>query len=216
MFACPKQAEYGRLVPKTKMFANAKPTKRVKALFAAQVEEILWKYKLSPDTINLPARRGIQEIQIFEMTLKTETLAEEILHTIDKAIPSPIVYRLNFGGKTKFGAGFKRPSESDPSKNVIVSYFFSDWVSPTVPLPHMPRTLDLAALYDEMLSSLIPLARRPGESTAGLVERMVQIRAEVRECAHLEERLAKERQFNRKVEINANLRRHRMALSDLS
>ena len=56
MFAYPKQAEVNRVVPKIKIYAHAKPSKRVKELFVSEVGEILWKYKLSPETINLPAR----------------------------------------------------------------------------------------------------------------------------------------------------------------
>ena len=86
MFAYPKQAELNRVVPKTKIYAHAKPSKRVKAFFVAQVAEIRWKYKLSPDTINLPARNGVNEIQIFEIVLKTPDLDAAVLQTIDKAI----------------------------------------------------------------------------------------------------------------------------------
>ncbi|MFN2366049.1 MAG: DUF4391 domain-containing protein [Desulfurivibrionaceae bacterium] len=40
MFAYPAKAEFNRVVPKIKIYANAKPSKRVKTLFVAQVEEI--------------------------------------------------------------------------------------------------------------------------------------------------------------------------------
>ncbi len=65
MFAYPEQAEFNRPVPKTKIYAHARPTKRLKERFVAQVGEILWKYKLAPETVNLPPRKGINEIQIF-------------------------------------------------------------------------------------------------------------------------------------------------------
>ena len=37
----------------------------MKDLFVAQVEQIVWQYKLAPETINLPATPGVPEIQVF-------------------------------------------------------------------------------------------------------------------------------------------------------
>jgi hypothetical protein len=34
---------------------------RLKDLFVEQVEQIVWQYKLAPETINLPARRGCRK-----------------------------------------------------------------------------------------------------------------------------------------------------------
>ena len=166
--------------------------------------------------MNLPARRGIQEIQVFEIALKAEELPDEVLHTIDKAVPSPIVYQITFEGRVRFTAAYKRPSESDASKNVIEAYFTTDWQPAAQPLPALPVVLDLASLYEEMLRRVIPLARRPAEPLPALVARAVQLRAKERECRDLEARLCKERQFNRKVELNAALRAAKMQIRRLA
>src|SRR5947209_14991383 len=113
MFDYPKQAEFNRIVPKSKIYGFGKPSRGVRSRFAAQVSEIVWKYKLSPETINLPARHGVEEIQVFGIALKTGEVAEEILRTIDRAIPSPIFFELTSGGRIKFMAAYKRPSEAD-------------------------------------------------------------------------------------------------------
>ncbi|MFC1509800.1 DUF4391 domain-containing protein [Candidatus Omnitrophota bacterium] len=62
------------MLPKNKIFEHASPTSAVKKLFVREVEKIIWSYKLSPETINLPAKVGILEIQIFTIILKTGTL----------------------------------------------------------------------------------------------------------------------------------------------
>jgi len=215
MFQFPKQAEFNRLLPKSKIYAFAKPTRAVKDRFVAGIQDIVWKYKLAPETVNLPARHGIHEIQVFEIALKTEELGDEVLHTIDKAVPSPIVYQLTFGNRVRFSAAYKRPSEADASKNVIEAYFTTDWQLTAEPLPVLPVVLDLAALYEEMLRHVIPLARRPSESLAKLVERAVQLRAKERECHDLEARLRRECQFNHKVEINAAIRAAKTQLKQM-
>lgn len=54
-----------------------------------------------------------------------------------------------------------------------------------------------------------------GEALADTVERDNRIRAMRWECKRLETRLKKETQFNRKVEINAELHRSRADLANL-
>src|SRR6202035_2595117 len=94
MFAYPKQAEVNRVVPKNKIYAHAKPSKRVRELFVSEVDEILWRYKLSPETTNLPARDGITEIEVFEIALKNSELDDAVLQAIDRAIPFPLFFQL--------------------------------------------------------------------------------------------------------------------------
>ena len=216
MFQFPKQAEFNRALPKSKIYAFAKPTRAVKDRIVAGIQDIVWKYKLAPETVNLPARHGVQEIQVFEVALKTEELAEKVLHTIDKAIPSPIGYQITFGNRVRFSAAYKRPSDTDASKNVIEAYFTTDWQPSGQTYPPIPMVLDLGALYEEMLCRIIPLSRRSGEPLPGLVGRAVQLRAKERECRELETRLRKERHFNRKVEINAAIRATETQLKQLA
>ena len=206
MFAYPNQAEFNRVVPKTKIYAHARPSKRVKELFVAQVGEILWKYKLSPETINLPPRKGISEIQVFEIALRTPQIDPAVLQAIDKAIPFPLVFQLTHEGQVRFAVSWKRPSEADASKWVIEASF------PTVPppldadRPPLPVALDLAGLYEQIVRRHIPLSPRSGETLVEQVARYNALTAKQKAQRQLEARLSQEKQFNRKVELNAQLR----------
>jgi len=215
MFDYPKQAEFNRVVPKAKIYAFAKPTRAVRNHFVSQVAEIVWKYKLSPETVNLPARQGIQEIQIFVIALKAPELAEDVLRTMDRAIPSPIFFDLTFNGRVKSTAAYKRPGGSDASKPVVDAYFETDWQPAGIARPPLPVALDLAGLYEQMLRVLLPLPPRAGEAIDAQVERARLIRMRENECNRLEARVRQEMQFNRKVEINAELRRQRAELNQL-
>ena len=64
-YAFPKAAAFGKVLAKSKIYEHAAPGSKVKGLFVKEVEKIIWAYKLSPATINLPAGSGVQEIQIF-------------------------------------------------------------------------------------------------------------------------------------------------------
>lgn len=216
MFAYPKQAEFNRLVPKTKIYAHARASKRVKELFAKQVDEILWKYKLSRETINLPARSGINEIQVFDVTLKTPELDPDVLQTIDKAIPFPLVFQLTYDGQVSFAVSYKRPSEADASKWVIEATFQTAPRPVSAERSPLPVALDLAGLYEHIVRCHIPMPQRPGEGLAEHVARFNELEAKKKVQQHLKTRLAQEKQFNRKVELNAALRTLSQELETLS
>jgi len=71
-------------------------------------------------------------------------------------------------------------------------------------------------LYEQVLHCLIPTPARPQESLADLVARVELVAAKQREVEKAASKLAKEKQFNRKVEINVTLRQLKTELEQLS
>lgn len=88
LFAFPDQARVGRPMPKTKIYEHGQVGSALRDKFVAQIEQITWAYKLAPETLNLPARPEVLEIQIFDIELKGAELDDEVLHAIDRAIVS--------------------------------------------------------------------------------------------------------------------------------
>ena len=201
MFAYPKQSAFGKVLPKSKIYQHARVTRRVQQCFVDQVSRIVWQYKLSPETTNLPARAGVPEIQIFTIALKTEELDENVLRCIDKAISFPILYEVTFEDRIKEMAAYKRPSEADSAKWVVGDYFATDWQTADSGRSPLPVSLDLASLYEQLLRRLMPLPARNGESLKTHAERLATIHSKQRECDKLEARVNREKQFNRKVEL---------------
>ena len=204
-YTFPSNAAFGRVIPKSKIYEHASPSTRIKELFVREVEKITWSYKLSPETINLPAKEGVQEIQVFTITLKTGKLSHDVLQTIDKAIPSPILFVVNFDEQVRYVAAYKRPSEADKKKWVVSGYFETGWENKDVERIELPVVLNLGALYRTILKDIIPLSVRKNESLDGLVARLDILRIKEREMFKVQARLKKEKQFNRKVEINRAL-----------
>jgi hypothetical protein len=215
LYNFPKAAAFGRMLAKSKIYEHAAPTSKVKELFVAQVEKITWAYKLSPATINLPASDGVQEIQVFTVSLRTGELSFDVLQTIDKAIPSPILFVLSYNGKYRYAAAYKRPSEADKNKWVVSSYFQSEWMNDDTEKIELPVVLNMRALYQSFLKSLSPLSFRKAESLDSLVSRVDQLRVKEREAVKLENRIKKEKQFNRRVELNRALNELKQEIRDL-
>ena len=204
------------MLPKNKIYEHGSVSSAVKQLFVREVEQIVWQYKLAPETINLKRSRAVPEIQIFSITLKGDELKPEVLRCIDLAIPFPILFELRFDGKVRPIAAFKRPSEADAGKWVISDYFDSDWTAADTPRKPLPMVFDLETLYGHLLMPLMPYPARPGEDLQTRVERMERIRLKQRELERCEARLRKEKQFNRKVELNATLRMLKTELAELT
>ena len=207
LFTFPESCAFGKVLPKSKIYEHSGANTRLKDLFVKQVDQIIWQYKLAPETLHLPARPGVPEIQIFSIQLKTPELHGDVLRCIDGAIPFPIVFELTFGGKTQVVAAYKRPNEADASRWVLSDYFATDWLPMDGERTAMPVALHLGGLYEQLLHRLIPLSARPQETLAELVARVEQAQAKQRELDKTTAQLAKEKQFNRKVEINAQLRK---------
>lgn len=210
LFAYPKQAEFGRVLPKNKIYEHSGANTRLKDLFVELVEQIVWRYKLAPETINLAAKPGVPEIQVFAIQQKTPELHRDVLRCIDGAVQFPIIFELTHGQgaetKTQVVAAYKRPSEADSASWVCSEYFESGWIPATTERIPLPLALDLGGLYEQLLRQLVPVDARPNESLGVQVIRAEQVKAKEREVAQAQMRLAKEKQFNRKVEANSRLR----------
>src|SRR5690348_4761076 len=162
-FDYPKAAAFGRVVPKTRIYEHAGASTALKDLFVTQVDQIVWKFKLAPETINLAATRAVSEIQVFGISLRTDKLSEEMLRAIDRAIPFPLIFELTWSGKRKAVAAFKRPSEADAAKWVVSEYFATDWAPDDVPRQPLPVALNLGGLYDAILTAMMPVSKATGE-----------------------------------------------------
>lgn len=214
-FAWPQAAYYGRVVPKQKIYDHARASSRLKDLFVEQVDKITWAYKLAPETINVTGTKSVSEIQVFEVRLKEADLHPDILKAIDKAIPFPLVFELVFDGRRQLVATYKRPNEADKSKWVIGEHLMSDWLDEPEMRVTLPVSLNLSALYEKLLEPLVPEEVQSEEPMQIRMERLEQIRLQRREVDKIETRLTKEKQFKKKVAINAELRAARQKLGDL-
>ncbi len=238
LFAYPPASAYGRVLPKTKIYEFGAPSSAIKALFVQQVEQIVWQYKLAPSTTNLPATLAVPEIQIFTIHLKphVQELHEEVLRCIDKAIPLPILFELRTvctnnpsspearntantntkqGDQVKITAAYKRPSEAGSKQWVLSHYLSSAWQAADAAKQPLPVALNLASLYQQLLLPLASHALRKSESLQTFMERLVVISIAERELQKLNGALKKEKQFNRKVGINTQIRALQHSLAQL-
>lgn len=216
LFAFPPNAAFNRVIPKAKFYEHASPPPTLKAKFVSEISQIVWSYKLSPETINLSPGEGVQEIQVFTITLKGESLDPAVLAAIDRSIPSPIIFELHRMKDAKTMGAYKRNSSANGMGWVVGDYFDNAWGDSNQIRTVLPLAMNMGSLYEMLLKSIAPIEGRSGEKLQEFCERYTAIRAKERDKRKLEAKLRAEKQFNRKVELNAALRQIVSEISALS
>jgi len=240
LYDWPRAAAFGRVIPKSKIYEHAGANAALKELFVREVDQIVWTHKLAPETINLEATRQVAEIQVFRITARTRALDTKVLRAIDKAIPFPLIFEVAHGGRVRQAAAYKRPSEADSNRWVVGDYFRGDWLPEDAPRAPLPVALNMGALYERLLEPLVAgqtarlipgaasgfgeapqasLTPSEAERPLSLEERIAQaeaIKAQTREVERITARLGREKQFNKRVAINAELRTAKQKLERLT
>jgi len=170
----------------------------------------------APETINIPTTDTVPEIQVFGLTIRGDKLKDDLLLCIDRAIPFPLLFALRRPGQVNYTAAYKRPSETGSGIWVTSGYFTSGWLPNDSPRMPLPLALNMESLYAALLAPLLPYPAKVGESLAAYMARVEKIQTLERQAAKLEASMRKEKQFNRKVALNQDLRALREQIAPLS
>ncbi len=207
-------------MPKSKIYERAAVGSALREKFVYQIEKIVWSYKLAEETLHIPATAQVPEIEVFEIYLKGDRIEEALLKTIDRVIPLPIFFYIHRKeGSVKVKAAYKRPSASDSHKWVTDGYFESEWFPPGTPAAPLPIALDLEKLYSMLLESLMPVKASQSDRSEDMeaeVARAQMIRSKEREYQRLKAKRDREKQFNKKIKLNAALHRLKDEIAKLS
>ncbi|MCY4361835.1 MAG: DUF4391 domain-containing protein [Gammaproteobacteria bacterium] len=226
LYDWPRATTFGRVVPKNRIYKHSGANTALKNLFVREVDQIIWSHKLAPETVNLAATRQVTEIQVFRITSRTATLNRDVLLTIDRTISFPLIFEIVYEGLTRLAAAYKRANEADSTRWVVSDYFETDWLPEDTRHTPLPVATNMEALYEHLLSPLVDthsarlvqgiaeppqtsyLPAMPEESaTLGArIARTDAIKARTRDIERIKARLAREKQFNKRVAINAELR----------
>lgn len=217
LFRWPETAAVGRVIPKERLYAEAGATKAVRQRFIDEIQRVRWAYKLSEESLRLRGRDDVAEIQVFEIELKGAEASESVLTSIDKSVPSPIIFELHRSSaaraEVQLAAARKEPGSRGPR---LSGYFKGHWVPADAERSALPPAIDLPGLYAQLLTVLMPLQVRPGEQLSGAIDRMARVRKLERDIVALDRRVRTEPQFNRKVELRRELRTRQAELHTLT
>ena len=204
LFDYPKNAFFGKTIPKTKFYEHGNVPNKLKDLFAKQVDQITWLYKLAPETINVQSTKDVPEIQVFEIALKGDDISEDVLFCIDKAVQFPIIFEIKSKSGIRTVCALKTRSNVDGWK---ISYYMQSNVFPKdadrIPLD---VSLSLNSIYEQIIRAVSTTKVLQGESLEDYVGRGAAIKSKTILINGLKKKVQTEKQFNKKVELNSKLR----------
>ena len=212
MFGFPVSTEFNKRIPKQKFYENIEVSPAVKRIFVEQIRIIYWRNKLAAATLNLAAGDAVTEIEIFEVKLNTPQLDEAVLRQIDKAIPYHILFVLTYEGKAQAWIGYKEAASGSNAFKVN-RYYHTEWM-PENELCFTISGLNMDGVYESLVRQIAGerLQALSHESLKESVGRDEERRRLERQIAALENTMRKEKQLNRRMEINAELKRLRKDL----
>lgn len=213
MLGLPKTTEFNKRIPKQKFYENMEITSALKRVFVEQIRLIYWRNKLAASTINLAAGETVTEIEVFEIQLQEPNLDEAVLRQIDKEIPYHILFLLTCDGKEQAWIGYKEAAESGKNAFKVSRYYHTDWM-PEGSLQFTIDGLNLDAVYAGLVRQVAGdvLSSPQGETLQESVARDEAKQQLLKQIASLETKMRREKQLNRRMEINAELKKLRREL----
>jgi hypothetical protein len=199
MLGLPRSTEVNRRVAKEKLYANATLTPQSRDMIKDQIESVVWRNKLADSTVGISAGEDIKEIQIFEIQLRQKELDKRVLPAIAKAIPYKILFVLVFGG------------EAQAWIEASGTFYNTDW-QPLNGFTLKFEGLNLDAVYVNLARQISGGRLGTNGDIEDAVDRDKQRQKLERDIAALEKKLLREKQFNKQVELNGELKRLRAEL----
>lgn len=215
MLGFPASTEFGIRIPKQKFYENLDVPPALKKVFVEQIRLIYWQNKLAAATLNIDGGEAVTEIEVFEVRLNDSQLDEAVLKQIDKEIPYHILFILTCDGKAQAWIGYKEAAASGRSAFKVNRYYHTGWM-PESELHLSISGLNMDAVYEGLVRQIAgdKLQTDSGESLKESVEREEKKKQLEKQIAALENKIRKEKQLNRQMEMNAELKKLREELAE--
>lgn len=191
MMNLPSQTEINKTIPKSNFYSKMNIATSVKNEFVNCIDKIIWKNKLSEDTIGISKTDEVEEIHVFDIILKNKNIPKAAIKSILKAIAYPALVRLKYENDVCYAIGLY---EEKKNQNIL----FSDW---NEKIEFNFSGLNLKNIYEKIVKSIIK-ENDNNESLNLIIETNSKINFLEKEIRQLQNKIKNEKQFNKKSELN--------------
>lgn len=225
----PPSCTLGKTIFKKQFYDNAGLSTADKKLIKNNVEKVIWQYCLKPDTINIQPyvddEREYIEVQVIEVRLKKEARHQRVAEIILRVIPYPTILQVTYNSYLMIAAGMPRVNQADKQKHTIKEFVFSGWMDTgdlsredqgflkSIEVNKLSFT-NFFRFYSDFVDKihLVNAARLAGKALQSVDPRVAQreyeeITAIERQLVSLRAQLRKESMFNRKLELNMEIKK---------
>ena len=216
MLALPKSTEFNKRIQKQKFYDNLNVSPTLKRSFIDQIKVIYWANKIAASTVNLAEGKDVTEIEVFEVKLNIPTLDEAVLKQIDREIPYHILFILEYENQFQAWIGYKEAAGSGTAAFKVNKYYHTEWMLEDE-LPIKLEGLNIQTVYENFVRQIAGEALQSSqtESLKESVERDKQAEGLQKQIDKLQTKIRQEKQLNRQMQMNAELKDLRKSLEAL-
>ena len=213
MLGLPQSTEFNKRIPKQKFYEHITVSPALKKSFVDQIRMIYWRNKVAATTVNLAPGTIVDEVEVFEIKLNSASLDEAVLRQIDREISYHIIFLLEYEGKLQAWTAYKEKTPTANAAFKVGKYYHTEWMT-EAELPIRIDGLNLDAVYENFVRQIAgdALKADSGESLKASVERDEKKKQLEKQIAVLENKMRREKQLNRQMEMNVELKKLRKEL----
>ena len=216
MLGLPKSTEFNKRIPKQKFYDNISVTPILKRIFIDQIKVIYWRNKIAATTMNLAAGETVTEVEVFEVRLAAPQMDVSVLRQFANEIPYHIVFLLEYDGKYQAWTAYKEKAGSGNNAFKVGTYYHTDWL-PEAEIPLKIDGLNIDKVYENFVRQIAgeALQTETDESLKESVERDDKRQQLEKQIAALRVKVRKEKQLNKQMKLNAELKKLRKELEEI-
>lgn len=208
------------------------------------VDKIRWLYTLKPATINVAAyidsERDFSEVAVLQVDLTSPKRLKRIATFMQRSIPYPLILLFTQGSQICLSVADKRINQADKEKWVVEDILHTDWIDLAAPTVVQAAFLEdcrinsfsfvnFLSFYKSLAECVIAVncAAHSGRYERGMVDNIENKHSEsrlerLRELEKLNlkkieiaNKLKKEKQMGRQVELNTQIKKINDALESI-
>lgn len=202
-------------VPKNAFYGRSNDSS-LREFLTREFEGIVWLYKLAPATLNVEDGEYVHEIDVFYCRMKENEYSIKPFCAMDELLPRHTVFIIGYGGKFDLLMHHKEISfvHGEQKWKCGVSEIQRDIRIDADTLNIQGQSMD--AVYNGLLSQISGLSASTREEYKEQVDVRKQIESIQKQILMLQKRIKAEKQFNRQMELNTEVRQLRKEITLLT
>ena len=200
MIELPRACVVDKFIPKKTFYEKVNISNSIREEFTDKLSRIYWKYKIAEDTINISKTDEIEEIEIFEIELKEKYNCKNVIQTITKNIPYPILFYIRYENKFQYAIRYNNET------------FFSEW---NEDIRFNFSAINLKILYENIVKKITDINEKV-EDLEYEINKQDKINRLNIEIEKLQTKMKNEKQFNIKVEYNEQISKIKKEIEELN
>ena len=202
MYGLPQRTEINKPLHKTKVFEKFDLTASQRDSFDADISRMFITHVVAESTIpTIKAGNEIADFYIIEVSLKRREYAPKNIELLAKFIPRKILFVLHFEEQAQLAIHH--------TKLICSTWQQCDTLN--IPL----AGLDLDAVWENIVATIGSITVQEGNTLTEQIKSDEQKSKLQKQIQLLQQKLNKEKQYNRQIEINAEIKRLKKQLNDI-